>query len=90
MVTLNGASVAFKPGAMVNVSGGGDLQAQEWIPGTGGSRDVLSQYNTSYLNSAKGASVPLYQDVSPRQIYAIVPGYNGKIAPMTRRCRNQG
>src|SRR6202012_3945541 len=79
VVTLNGASVAFNSGAVVNISGGGDLRAQEWIPGTGGSRDVLSQFNTSFANSTTGQQVPLYPDA--RQIYAILPGFNGKVAP---------
>jgi filamentous hemagglutinin family protein len=79
VVTLNGASVAFNPGATVNLTGGGDLQAQEWIPGTGGSRDVLSRTNTSYANSTAGTQVPLYAD--GRQIYAILPGYNSQVAP---------
>ncbi|MCK9919337.1 filamentous hemagglutinin family protein [Microbacteriaceae bacterium K1510] len=79
VVTLHGSSVTFSAGAAVNISGGGDLQAQEWIPGTGGSRDVLSQYNTSYANSSQGTKVPLYPDA--RQIYAILPSYGGKVAP---------
>ena len=79
IVTVTGASVAFDHGATVNLSGGGDLQAQEWIPGTGGSRDVLSQTNTSFVNSVSGTQVPLYPDA--RQIYAIVPGFSGKVAP---------
>jgi filamentous hemagglutinin family protein len=79
VVTLNGANVAYNSGALVNISGGGDLRAQEWIPGTGGSRDVLSQFNTSFANSVAGQQVSLYPD--GRQIYAIVPGYSGKVAP---------
>jgi filamentous hemagglutinin family protein len=79
VVTLNGDAVAFEPGAVVDISGGGDLQAQEWIPGTGGSRDVLSQFNTSFAASKTGTPVALYKD--ERQIYAIVPGYGSKLAP---------
>ncbi|HEY4316590.1 MAG TPA: filamentous hemagglutinin family protein [Herbaspirillum sp.] len=79
IVTVKGDAVAFQPGAVVDISGGGDLQAQEWIPGTGGSRDVLGQYNTSYAASKLGTQVPLYPDA--RQVYAIVPGYNNKLAP---------
>ncbi len=59
---MNGANISFGKGATVDISGGGDLQAQEWIPGTGGSRDVLSQYQTSYQNSATGQKVPTYPD----------------------------
>jgi hypothetical protein len=79
VVDVNGASIAYDSGAEVNISGGGDLEAAEWIPGTGGTRDVLAQYNTSYANSATGAQVPLYPD--GRQVYAIVPSYKGAIAP---------
>jgi filamentous hemagglutinin family protein len=79
VITLSGSNVAFNSGAVVNISGGGDLKAQEWIPGTGGSRDVLSQSNTSFANSVQGTQVPLYPD--GRQIYAIVPSFGGKVAP---------
>jgi filamentous hemagglutinin len=41
-VTLNGQSVTLAQGAKVNLSGGGDLSAYEWVPGTGGSADVLN------------------------------------------------
>lgn len=35
-------SVNIEQGATVDVSGGGDLSAWEWIPGTGGTKDALS------------------------------------------------
>ncbi|HEX4628697.1 MAG TPA: hypothetical protein VH137_07900, partial [Gemmatimonadales bacterium] len=41
-VILRGTTVALDPKSVVDVSGGGDLQAYEWIPGVGGTRDVLS------------------------------------------------
>ena len=41
-VTLSGQSVTLATGAKVNLSGGGDLSAYEWVPGTGGSVDVLN------------------------------------------------
>lgn len=34
------------PAARLDLAGGGDLQAWEWIPGTGGSKDVLSAAQT--------------------------------------------
>jgi filamentous hemagglutinin family protein len=52
-VTLNADNVLLrgadggKAAARVDLSGGGDLQAWEWIPGTGGSADVLSAAKTS-------------------------------------------
>jgi filamentous hemagglutinin family protein len=42
-VGLAGLDVALDQGAVVDLSGGGDLQAQEFIAGTGGSKDVLAQ-----------------------------------------------
>ncbi|GAO34725.1 hypothetical protein SCT_0105 [Sulfuricella sp. T08] len=40
-IVLDGKNVAFKSGATLDVSGGGDLQAYEWIAGQGGSKDTL-------------------------------------------------
>lgn len=42
-VGLAGLDVALEEGAVVDLSGGGDLQAQEFVAGTGGSKDVLLQ-----------------------------------------------
>jgi hypothetical protein len=54
------------------------LQASEWVPGTGGSVNVLTQYETSYANSTAGVQVPQYAD--GRAIYAILPGYNAPVS----------
>lgn len=43
---LAGAQVDLKAGAVVNVSGGGDLQAYEFTAGPGGSQDILAAANT--------------------------------------------
>ena len=40
-VLMSAPEVAVAQGAKVDVSGGGDLLAQEWIGGLGGSKDVL-------------------------------------------------
>jgi filamentous hemagglutinin family protein len=77
LIEVGGAHLTLDPGAQVNLSGGGDLQAVEWVPGTGGSRDLLSQYNTSY-ESGSPQQVPLYPDA--RGIYAIVPGLQSPVA----------
>jgi hypothetical protein len=42
-LSLSAADVALQDGAVVDLSGGGDLQAAEFVAGTGGSTDVLSQ-----------------------------------------------
>ena len=41
-IALNGGDIKFNAGAKLDVSGGGDLLAYEWINGLGGSKDVLS------------------------------------------------
>lgn len=40
-VTLAAPNVTKKSGAKIDLSGGGDLMAYEWLPGTGGSTDYL-------------------------------------------------
>ncbi len=69
VLTLAGQSVATRDGATVDLSGGGDVYGYEFIPGPGGSRDVLSRYNTDAFTSNGG-----YQYADGRQVYAIVPG----------------
>ena len=70
-------NVALDPDAKIDLRGGGDLQAIEWVPGTGGTRDLLSQYNTSFA-SGSSQQVPLYAD--GRGVYAIVPGLQSPVA----------
>ncbi len=78
IITINGANVALNSGATIDLSGGGDLQAIEWVPGTGGTRDVLSQYNVTYPASGVPVTTPLYPDA--RNVYAIVPSYEAPVA----------
>ncbi|CAM2152375.1 Filamentous haemagglutinin FhaB/tRNA nuclease CdiA-like TPS domain-containing protein [Pararobbsia alpina] len=77
-VGLNGANVALSAGASIDLSGGGDLQASEWVPGTGGTRNLLSQYNVSYASSAAGVAVPVNAGAS--NVYAILPGTQSPVA----------
>lgn len=44
-ITLNGDKVTVSHGATLDLSGGGDLLGYEWVPGPGGSKDVLSWTN---------------------------------------------
>ncbi len=41
-VTLNSDKITILSGAKVDVSGGGDLYAYEWVPGAGGTKDALA------------------------------------------------
>jgi hypothetical protein len=42
LIALGGASVQAQAGAVIDGSGGGDIYATEFVPGTGGSRNVLT------------------------------------------------
>ncbi len=69
VLQLGGATINVASGSTVDLKGGGDVYAYEFISGTGGSRDVLSQYNSDSFSSNDG-----YQYTDHRQVYAIVPG----------------
>ncbi|MEW6342584.1 MAG: filamentous hemagglutinin family protein [Pseudomonadota bacterium] len=77
-VSVNGSSVSLDPGATVDLSGGGDLQAAEWVPGTGGTRNLLAQYNVSYATTPSGVAVPT--NVGGTNVYAILPGNQSQVA----------
>ncbi|MBN3792008.1 filamentous haemagglutinin family protein, partial [Burkholderia sp. Ac-20353] len=77
-IGVNGATVALSKGATIDLSGGGDLQAAEWVPGTGGTRDVLSQYNVSYASGKGATAVPV--NAGAGNVYAIVPGAQSPVA----------
>ena len=72
-VTLQGTSVSVNSGAQLNLSGGGDLFAYEFIAGEGGSVDVLDQASLTNPSLAKGT--PVYS-------YAIVPTLDSQFAPL--------
>lgn len=73
ILTMAGANIDLEKGAKVDLKGGGDIYAYEFIPGPGGSRDVLSQLNPDTFSSNNG-----YQYPDARQIYAIVPGLSNQ------------
>ncbi|WP_258002316.1 filamentous haemagglutinin family protein [Burkholderia sp. WAC0059] len=77
-IGISGNNVSLNSGATIDLSGGGDLQAEEWVSGTGGTRDVLAQYNVSYTNSATGTAVPT--NVGVANVYAILPGAQSSVA----------
>jgi filamentous hemagglutinin family protein len=49
-ISLSAPNIAIQSGATANITGGGDLYAYEWVPGTGGSVDNLSATASSYPN----------------------------------------
>ena len=59
----------------VDVRGGGDVFAYEFISGTGGSRDVLDRFNTDAFSGNAGL-----QFADGRQVYAILPKNSASVA----------
>jgi filamentous hemagglutinin family protein len=72
---VSAGSVNFKDGSKVVGSGGGDVFAYEFVSGTGGSRDVLSRFNTDVFssNDFDSATGQGFQYADKRQVYALVP-----------------
>ena len=59
------ASTTVASGAVIDLSGGGDLYVYEFTPGPGGSRDVLAPASSSVTAN----------------VFAVLPGYGGAVAP---------
>ena len=56
-VTLTAPNVSFASGATIDVSGGGELQAYEFVPGTGGSVNVLNPATAGRGGLLRGVAV---------------------------------
>ncbi|MGJ7546813.1 hemagglutinin, partial [Variovorax sp. LT1R16] len=77
-LTLGGARVDVQPGAVLDLSGGGELTGTGFIGGRGGSTDA--RYNPLVRNAADGSfSLP---GLSTNPVYAIVPGVQAPQAPV--------
>lgn len=74
-ISIFGTSVATRSGAVLDLSGGGDIYATEYVAGTGGTRNVLATYQQ---NPATGTYTPTYSD--GRQVYALVPTNQAAVA----------
>ncbi|QDE40007.1 filamentous hemagglutinin N-terminal domain-containing protein [Luteibacter pinisoli] len=85
-IGLHGQNLALDAGATVDVSGGGSLQAGEWVPGVGGSRDVLAQYAAKDGSATSGKA----QYADGRAVYAILPGKQSSVAAYDAAFAAQG
>nr|WP_246641981.1 filamentous haemagglutinin family protein [Paraburkholderia edwinii] len=77
-VGANGSNVALNAGATIDLSGGGDLQAAEFVAGTGGTRNVLQQFSVSFASNPGGTAIPVNANGS--NVYAILPGKQSPVA----------
>ncbi len=67
-ISTNAPNVFIKDGAVIDVSGGGEVQAVEWVPGIGGSTDVLLADNTyAILPSLRLDYAPYDTDLRARK-----------------------
>ncbi len=67
-IQMAGTSIDVRAGATVDVSGGGDVQASEFVPGIGGTKDTLIQPNTfAIIPKSKLSSLPIDTDLAARQ-----------------------
>ncbi|MEC5386787.1 filamentous hemagglutinin family protein [Uliginosibacterium sp. H3] len=79
-VALRGATVVAQAGSKVDVSGGGDLSAAEWVPGAGGSKNVLAQANTyAILPSYGSAYAPVTEGLDKLAGTQITLGANSGV-----------
>ena len=77
-VTLTSRYVDVQSGAMIDLSGGGDLRGAGFVAGRGGSTDA--RYNPLVRNASDGTfSLP---GLASNPVYAIVPGNQSAYAPM--------
>jgi filamentous hemagglutinin family protein len=74
VVNISGVNVNSMPGSTIDIRGGGDLFAYRWVPGNGGSRDLLAS-STSF------AVIPGYApDFAPYAAFnpaPLNPGLDG-------------
>ena len=80
MIGLYGSDIATKTGAIIDAEGGGDVFATEFVAGTGGSLNVLTTYEPVVALSTPGSPVYTSQYPDGRQVYALVPSYEAKVA----------
>ncbi|MDE1172151.1 MAG: filamentous hemagglutinin family protein [Parvibaculaceae bacterium] len=75
-ISINGTTVVGEKGAVLDVSGGGDLTGAGFISGRGGSVDILK---TPLANAN-----PRYANISSAgdKVYAILPVYASSYAPV--------
>lgn len=75
-ITVAGASEGTS-GAVVDATGGGSIFAYEFVSGVGGSRDVLSRFNSDDFSSRNG-----FQYADGRQVYAILPATDPAVSAL--------
>jgi filamentous hemagglutinin family protein len=74
LVSMNAPAITITKQATIDLSGGGDLSAFEWVPGSGGTHDLLT---SSPINPNNNLPNPDYVP----GLYAILPSTRGQSSP---------
>ncbi len=77
-INLNGHIINVQEGALIDISGGGELVGAGFIAGRGGSVDARLYPLTQFNRQGKGFTLPSLAD---NPVYAIVPGIQPSYAP---------
>jgi filamentous hemagglutinin family protein len=72
-ISVSAPTISVQSGATANISGGGDLYAYEWVPGTGGTYDNLNAECCATASNTAFRSIP--------NLYAILPAARGQAGP---------
>jgi len=68
-VSVSAVDLIGEKGSLIDIGGGGDLYAYRWIPGVGGTKDILSP---TYVPNAASPTL---------QSFSVLPGYQAGFAP---------
>lgn len=78
-IGFNTANLAQNAGAVLDISGGGEIYATEFVGGVGGSRNLLASLQVTATNDTSNFTTAS-QFADGRQVYALVPNYLASVA----------
>src|ERR1019366_5193073 len=73
-IQLSAANVVVNPNAQIDIRGGGDLYAYQWVRGNGGSQDILGSASSFAILPSYLAN---YAPFAPYNPSPVVPGIFG-------------
>jgi len=94
-IQISGGNVITDAGSVIDLRGGGDLFAYRWVPGNGGTIDILASSNSFAVIPGYGAnyapSAANNNSADPANLINGYPGYvNGSLAAGDRIYLNAG
>lgn len=87
-ITISGVSLTTDTGSLIDISGGGDLMSYRWVPGVGGSKDILLTSNSFAIIPGYESAFAPYAPFNPAPVTDNLggdPGYvNSNLRPGDR------